>query len=450
MMKSHTLTVNKGNTFPEFVAYHFVDAEGNLVAMEEDGGSTEKILSEGGLSVDGSSIKGMGCGVEKSDLRLIPEPESFLKIRLDDKNSKDRASGESTFSEHSRFLAHIVDNQGKPHPRDPRSILHSLVAKAHTMGFEPYMFSEIEFYIVDADNGKPVDSAGYCSLPPADKSYAFRHELGKICKEQLGMHVKRIHHECGPGQNEIELNLTPCMKNADDTVLCMWIMQLLAAKRNQKILFSPKPFSDKAGNGMHHHILLRDFETGENVFVNTEEMDVDEEDRTKTLSKTCQQGIAGLLKYADDITAAFAGSSETFARLQPGYEAPIFKTWGFSNRSALVRVPQTAEDVTRFEYRGGDLSGSVHLFGAVLLAAVLAGIEEKLELPPKADFNVEELSDEELADRNISSVPLTFTRCVDVLRNSTFLRDALGPEMVEYLVERDEKLAQDELHLFFK
>ena len=190
--KLHTLTVNKSKSYPDFVAYHFVDAEGNLVAMEEDGGSTEKILSEGGISVDGSSIKGMGCGVEKSDLRLIPEPESFLNIRLDNSIGKDEIFGDATVSEHARFLAHIVDNQGKPHPRDPRSILHALVAKANTMGFEPYMFSEIEFYIVNADDGKPVDSAGYCSLPPADKSYAFRHELGKICKEQLGMHVKRI------------------------------------------------------------------------------------------------------------------------------------------------------------------------------------------------------------------------------------------------------------------
>jgi len=445
MMKINKIVANKGK-FPDFVAYHFVDAEGHLVAMEEDGGSTEKILSEGGLSVDGSSIKGMGCGVEKSDLRLIPEPESFLSIQLDKDKDKNKDCGDEAVSQHYRFLAHLVDEHGKPHPRDPRGILCKLVEKAHTMGFEPYMFSEIEFYIVNADDGTPVDNAGYCSLPPEDKSYPFRHELGQICKEQLGMHVKRIHHECGPGQNEIELNLTPCMKNADDTILCMWIMQLLAAKRNQRIIFSPKPFSDEAGNGMHHHILLRDLQSGANVFVNKEKTTVTAgEDETSNLSETCQHGIAGLLKYADDITAAFAASSETFARLRPGFEAPIFKTWGFSNRSALVRVPQTSSlDSTRFEYRGGDLSGSVHLFGAVLLAAVLRGIEEKLELPPKADDNVEALTAEELKERNIQPVPLNFDQCIDVLKTSTFLRDALGPEMVKYLIDRDMTLSQAE------
>jgi glutamine synthetase len=112
----------------------------------------------------------------------------------------------------------LTDEKGEPHPKDPRSILKRLVDKAHSMGIEPYMFSEIEFFVVDKETGEPVDHAGYCSLPPQDTSYEFRHELGLTCKA-AGMEVKRIHHECGAGQNEIELNLTPCMKNADDTIL---------------------------------------------------------------------------------------------------------------------------------------------------------------------------------------------------------------------------------------
>lgn len=126
------------------------------------------------------------------------------------------------------------------------------------------MFSEVEFYIVDKKTGEPVDQASYCSMPPQDVSYDFRHELGEIC-EATKMVVKRIHHECGPGQNEIELNFTPCMKNADDTVLCKWILDMLADKRGQRIIFSPKPFETEAGNGLHHHILLRD-KNGVNIF----------------------------------------------------------------------------------------------------------------------------------------------------------------------------------------
>jgi glutamine synthetase len=254
------------------------------------------------------------------------------------------------------------------------------------------------------------------------------------------MEVKRIHHECGAGQNEIELNLTKCMKNADDTVLCMFILRMLASQHHQKVLFSPKPFTDQAGNGLHHHILLRDKSTGENVFLNPNLKDDDTENNENRLSDVCKHGIAGLLKYADEITAVFASSKESFVRLQPGFEAPSYTAWDFANRTALVRVPQTSKDATRFEYRGGDLSGSVHLFGSVLLAAILKGIEDELPLQPNSNFNVEKLSTEELEKLGIRSVPKTLEHCLEVLRTSEFLREALGPEMVEVLIQRDEAL----------
>lgn len=394
--------------------------------MEEDGSNVEKFLSEG-LSVDGSSIPGM-LTVEKSDLRVIPEKDTYLKLDVDG------------FTHH-RFLAHLEDEHGNPHPRDPRGILKKAADKAASLGFAAEMFSEVEFYIVNQEDGTPADNAGYCSLPPLDKCYEFRHKIGKICKD-VGMKVKRIHHENGPGQNEIELDLTPCMKNADDTVLCMWILELLAAKRNQKIIFSPKPFDNEAGNGLHQHILLRDLLTGENMFMNPQLRGVTAipSDDMERLSEPCKHGIAGLIKYANEITAVFASSKESFVRLQPGFEAPGHTAWDFSNRTALIRVPQTSNNMVRFEYRGGDLSGSVHLFAAVLLSAVVKGIEDKLELPPNANFNVDELSEEELERRGIRSVPRSIEDCLHILRTSEFLQDALGPEMVQLLIERDEKL----------
>jgi glutamine synthetase len=232
------------------------------------------------------------------------------------------------------------------------------------------------------------------------------------------------------------------MKNADDTLLCQWILEVLAAQRNQKIIFSPKPFEDEAGNGLHHHILLRDIQTGENIFSNPKLRGVSDVpgDDMERLSNTCKHGIAGLLKYADEITAVFAASHETFTRLQPGCEAPSLTAWDFSNRTALVRVPKTSNDMVRFEYRGGDLSGSVHLFGAVLLAAVLKGIEDKLEPPPNSSFNVELLSQEELDRLGIRSVPKTIERCLEILKTSEFLKEALGPAMVDVLIQRDEDL----------
>ncbi|KAL3920928.1 MAG: hypothetical protein SGILL_003018 [Bacillariaceae sp.] len=405
--------------YPEFVAYHFLDPSGKLLAMVEDGNNTDKFLQEG-LNIDGSSI-GVAT-VEKSDLKVMPEKELFQTIRLP-----------GSPMEHHRFVSHLVDQDGNPHPLDPRNILKKQVDKAHNMGFEPYMFSEIEFYIVDEATHQPIDKASYCSLPPYDKSYQFRQELGRTCKE-LGMQVKRIHHECGPGQNEIELNLTPCMKNADDTVLCMWVLEMMAHQRKQKIVFSPKPFADEAGNGLHHHILLRNLQTGENAFAPAAEKD-------ESLSKVCRSGIAGLLQYSDEITAVMGASPETFVRLRPGFEAPNLKAWGFSNRTALVRVPATGStESTRFEYRGGDLSGSVHSFGAVLLAAVLKGIEDDLEPPASIESNTEHLSKEELQEKDIDHVPLSFNECLYVLETSNFLREAFGEDAVNVLIERDTKL----------
>jgi glutamine synthetase len=394
--------------------------------MEEDGKNTEKFLKEG-FNVDGSSIGGSMLTVDKSDLKVMPEKDSFLHIEIGD-------------FVHDRFLAKLVDNEGNPHPMDPRGIFSKLIDKARKMGFEPYMFSEIEFYIVDKF-GKPVDQAQYCSLPPEDKSYDFRHELGELCKK-AGMNVKRIHHENGCGQNEIELNFSPCLKNADDSLLAMFFMRMLAAKRDQQIIFTPKPFKDDAGNGLHHHILLRDVKTGENVFYNKDfKGNVDDPKQcVGKLSDICRHGIAGLLKYADDITAVFASHKETFERLKPGFEAPIFKAWDFSNRTALVRVPKSSLDMTRFEYRGGDLSGSIHLYGSVLLAAVLKGIEDKLELQPNSNFNVETLTDDERNAKGITSVPTSFDKCIEILKNSKFLEEALGPTMVKYLIQRDEEL----------
>jgi glutamine synthetase len=222
----------------------------------------------------------------------------------------------------------------------------------------------------------------------------------------------------------------------------MWILELLAAKRNQRIIFSPKPFPGKAGSGLHHHILLRDVKTGANVFQNLDfkgSLD-NPADNMSRLSEVCKYGIAGLLKYADDITAVFASHPESFERLKPGFEAPIFKAWDFANRTALVRVPKSSIEMTRFEYRGGDLSGAEHLYSAVLLGAVLKGIEDKLPIPPNSDFNVEKLTDEELTKHGISPVPLSFEKCLNVMKNSKFLVEILGPEMLQYLIERDEDL----------
>jgi glutamine synthetase len=163
--------------YPEFVAYHFLNSKGELMAMEEDGRETERYLQEG-FTVDGSSI-GM-TSVERSDLKVVPEKDTFLTLRIGDGFL------------HHRFLAHLVQSDGQGHPCDPRNVLRRSVQKANRMGYEPYMFSEVEFFLVDEVTGKPVDTAGYCSLPPTDASYEFRHQLGTICKDTGKHSVGRL------------------------------------------------------------------------------------------------------------------------------------------------------------------------------------------------------------------------------------------------------------------
>lgn len=393
----------------KYVQFHFSDLLGNLRSMEESVDLLESILA-GGLSVDGSSVPGYAI-INESDIALIPEPETFTSFKID--------------AEYSRIMCHIKNAKGEPHPGDPRGILQKVIEKANSLGFKPYAMSELEFYLFD-EKGSPIDKGGYLSVPPYDRALTFRRELAEVMTT-AELKVKRIHHEVGPGQNEVELQITDAMKNADDTLTGIWITKLKAYERGYIADFMPKPIEKEAGNGLHQHVLLKDLK-GNNVFASDE-----------GLSEIAKHFIAGLITHAGEITAVFARSKQSFERLKPGYEAPVYAIWDYMNRSALIRVPYIAkgeEHKTRVEFRAGDASGSIHLLEAMLFAAGLDGIEKKLECPDNVNLDLDKLCDAELKKLKIKRLPKDLKETKHIMEESKFIEEVIGKHAKEFFLAR--------------
>eukprot|EP01105_Mastigella_eilhardi_P007511 TRINITY_DN18949_c0_g1_i1.p1 TRINITY_DN18949_c0_g1~~TRINITY_DN18949_c0_g1_i1.p1 ORF type:complete len:451 (-),score=142.75 TRINITY_DN18949_c0_g1_i1:62-1225(-) len=386
--------------------------------MEENADLIPKI-AKNGISIDGSSIGVVD--VNQSDIRLIPDWDTYCNYK---------SGGEVI----DRVLC-AIQYKGQRHPACLRSLMKSTIERCNKMGFDVHMFGEVEWFFVNND-GTPHDHAGYCSLPPADKAQHIRHEIADAL-ENSGCRVKRIHHENGPGQNEVELKLMPAMKNADDLVTSMEIIRAAASSNGITADFLPKPFDGEAGSGFHQHFALYDAKTGKNVF-GTEWQGGE---RPKQLITPLGLSfIAGLMAHAEEITSVFARHEQSFKRLEPGHEAPAVVCWGTSNRTALIRIPDPSESQdTRIEYRGGDASGATHLMCAVLLAAGLDGVERNLECAPEVLVNADLLGPEALTKMGLRRIPSTLADTRKVLEGSAWLRQVLGEPVVKYLIEGKRK-----------
>eukprot|EP01028_Stygiella_incarcerata_P013007 TRINITY_DN81045_c0_g1_i1.p1 TRINITY_DN81045_c0_g1~~TRINITY_DN81045_c0_g1_i1.p1 ORF type:complete len:422 (+),score=131.21 TRINITY_DN81045_c0_g1_i1:238-1503(+) len=392
-----------------YVQYHFTDLLGALRCMEENRTSFIS-RCKNGLSIDGSSVPGYQS-VEASDMLMIPELETLCIFTLE---------GETV----ARVMCHAETPDHVRKLNDPRNILFRAQQLLKNLGLSATLFSELEFIMTK--DMKPVDEGGYLDMPPLDGGYKYRHDLGDKMIE-LGIDVRRLHHECAAGQNEVEYNLTPAMKNADDSLTGMWLAKFLAQKMGIECRFTPKPLVGHAGNGLHQHIKLTKLEDGANAMSG---------EGDEALSEIGLKFIAGLVKHASEITAIFAHTSETFMRLSPGFEAPVHAAWDFSNRTALVRVPQiTSKDGTRVEFRAGDASGSVHLLSAALLFAGAVGIRDDYPIIPNVSLNFDHTSKEELEKRGIERLPSSIEECFDIMRGSALCKELLGEEIIEKLIE---------------
>jgi glutamine synthetase len=395
----------------ECIWHWFVDLDGHLKGFAITPSELERSL-ETGMHFDGSSISGFNA-IEESDLTARPDLDTFALLP--------QAPGQP---KSVRFFCDIERPDGSAYDRDPRSILRKVVHKAAEMGFKSFMGPELEFFLFkSATDRTPLDTGGYFTGPPVDQGTAVRTDIIKQL-QQLGITVEYQHHEVAESQHEIDLRYDETTAMADHAITYKYIVKAVAAQHGVYATFMPKPIFGSNGSGMHVHMSL--WNDGKNAFA-------DSGDKT-FLSETAKQYIAGVLKYAQECCCFYAPTVNSYKRLVPGYEAPVYVAWSSRNRSAMVRVPAFAfgsEKSVRCELRCPDPSANPYLAFACMLGSGLKGIEDKLELEPAQTENLYHLTEMERHNRGIRSLPSNLHEALHHAKKSEFLRELLGDSLVE-------------------
>jgi glutamine synthetase len=396
-----------------FIRLWFTDVLGFLKSFAITPQELEGALTEG-MGFDGSSIEGFSR-IQESDMIARPDPSTFQIIPWQSER------------EVARMFCDIEDPDGTPFDGDPRNVLKRQLARAADLGFTFYVGPELEyFYFRSSAEPEFLDRGGYFDLTPLDVATDYRKRT-VFYLESMGIPVEYVHHEVAPSQHEIDLRYADALTMADSVMTYRLTVKEAAQEFGVYATFMPKPVAGVNGSGMHTHQSL--FEGDRNAFYDaTDEVH---------LSKTGRAYIAGILRHAPEITLVTNQWVNSYKRLVPGYEAPVYICWARRNRSALVRVPMYKpgkEAATRIEFRSPDPACNPYLAFAVMLAAGLAGIEGEYELPPEASNNIYEMSDDERRAAGIRSLPEDLFDAIEVAERSDLLRDALGDHVVEYLV----------------
>ena len=400
----------------EFVLLWFTDIEGHLKSFAVTPSEIEAALDDG-MGFDGSSITGFNA-IEESDMVAIPDPETFQLMPWKE--------GETRVA---RMICDIVTPDGKPYEGDPRYVLRRALDRMASLGFDTFNVGpELEYFLFRDDKGtETLDEGGYFAMTTLDAASELRQETVRAL-EGMGIPIEYVHHEVGPSQHEIDMRFSDALAMADHTVTYRLIVKEIAKKSGYHATFMPKPIFGENGSGMHTHQSL--FKDGRNAF-----FDGDDE---WNLSAAGKAFIAGQLKHAREISAVFAQWVNSYKRLVPGYEAPVYVAWSRRNRSALIRIPlykPGAEQATRAEIRCPDPACNPYLTFAALLHAGLEGIEQGYELPEPMETNLYHLTAEQRKERGIVSLPETLGEAVDALAGSELVRKALGPHIFERYVE---------------
>ncbi|MFL5867051.1 MAG: type I glutamate--ammonia ligase, partial [Thermoleophilaceae bacterium] len=374
-----------------FVRFWFTDILGQLKSFSINAAELDDAF-EGGMGFDGSSITGFNA-IEESDMIAMPDVSTFAVLPW-------RPEEQGV----ARMFCDVVTPSREPYEGDPRHVLRRALDRAAEMGFDQfYVGPELEyFYFRSArpeGGGAPeiLDEGGYFDLTTLDAGSDVRRET-VLALERLGIHVEYTHHEVGPSQHEIDMRFKNGLEMADDTMTYRITVKEYAMKYGWHATFMPKPLFGENGSGMHTHQSL--FKDGRNAFF-------DENDQY-FLSDTGKQFIAGQLKHAREITSVFAQWVNSYKRLVPGYEAPVYCAWSRRNRSALVRVPlyhPGKEQATRAEIRCPDPACNPYLTFAALLMAGLEGIEKGYELPEPMEKNLYHISPEDRKRLGIEQLP---------------------------------------------
>jgi glutamine synthetase len=400
----------------KFIRLWFTDILGFLKSFAITVEELEGALDEG-MGFDGSSIEGF-ARIDESDMVAMPDPNTFQLLPWRPR-------------EHSavaRMFCDIIEPDGTPYKGDPRRALKDMLKKASEKGYTYYVGPELEYFYFKDDKGTEVlDKGGYFDLIPSDVASDLRRETVLVL-DQMGIGVEYSHHEVAPSQHEIDMRYTDALTMADNVMTYRLVVKEIALKNGVYATFMPKPIFGENGSGMHVHQSL--FKGDKNAFFDPA--------GKYNLSTTAKQYIAGILKHAPEITLVTNQWVNSYKRLVPGYEAPVYVSWAQRNRSNLVRVPMYKpgrEKATRIEYRSPDPSCNPYLAFAVMLAAGMEGIEKGYELREPAEVNLYEMSEAERKKAGINTLPASLHEAITIAENSELVKKALGEHIFEKLIE---------------
>lgn len=402
----------------KFVEMQFMDILGGVKTVSIPASHLGRAIDEGVL-FDGSSIVGYAT-VEESDLRAHPDLDTFIIFPWSEDKIKT-----------GRLICDIYDSNGNRFGGDPRTILRNLLERADKMGYEFNIGPEFEFFLFRLDeNGNPTvdpdDKGGYFDLMPLDRAEKVRKECS-LYFEDMGFEVETSHHEVASGQHEIDLRYEEAMRIGDQILTLKHCIKTVAMLNGLHATFMAKPITGVNGTGMHIHQSLFGPD-GNNVFY--------DENSEDGISEVMRYYMGGLLKYAEDMCAILAPTVNSYKRLVPGYEAPVYVSWSHLNRSVLARIPAGREKGTRIEIRNPDPTGNPYLQFAVLLAAGLKGIEERIEPPQQAVGDIFGMSREERRKKGIRSLPGNLGQALDAMEESDFMKETLGEHTFQHFLHK--------------
>ena len=400
----------------KFIRLWFTDILGMLKSFAITVEELDNALTQG-MGFDGSSIQGF-ARIDESDMIAMPDPDTFQLLPWRPKEHNAVA----------RMFCDIFRPGGEPFEGDPMYVLKKNLKRAADMGYTFYVGPELEyFYFRDSKSTEVLDQGGYFDMTPLDTASDLRRET-VLNLEEMGIGVEYSHHEVAPSQHEIDMRYTDALTMANNVMTYRLVVKQIALSHGVYATFMPKPVFGINGSGMHVHQSL--FKNGHNAFFDAND--------PYNLSKTAKCYIAGLLKHAPELTSVTNQWVNSYRRLIPGYEAPVYLSWARRNRSDLIRVPEYQpgkENSTRIEFRSPDPACNPYFAFSVMLAAGLEGIEKEYEIPAPVEENVYEMTEEERKRRNIGTLPGSLWEAIKLTEESDVVRKALGEHVFDAFIQ---------------
>lgn len=400
----------------EFIRLQFTDMFGTLKNVAITSSQLEKAL-DNKCMFDGSSIEGF-VRIEESDMYLYPDLDTFAIFPWRPQQGKV-----------ARLICDVYRPDGTPFEGDPRYILKKEIAKAKELGYEFNVGPECEFFLYHTDdNSQPTtithEKAGYFDLSPVDYGENARRDM-VLMLEDMGFEIEASHHEVAPAQHEIDFKYGEALNTADNIMTFKLTVKTIAKRHGLHATFMPKPKAGINGSGMHTNMSL--FKEGKNAFGDAGDKN--------GLSKEAYYFIGGIMKHINAITAIANPLVNSYKRLIPGYEAPVYIAWSAKNRSPLVRIPASRGEGTRIELRSPDPSCNPYLTLALCLAAGMEGIKNKIEPPQSVDKNIFDMTQEEKVKENIRELPENLIEAIRALEEDEFIKGVLGAHISQKYVE---------------